>query len=172
MKQFVIAFFVLFTLTAEAQFNNGRRQRVIDRNPVTQKPKAPEFNVERAIGLTIYDIDLVIKKLSLKKSSDNYKKIVTIFNAFNKQQRELSRIHSFEFSQAKKKMEAAQKEAMKSRNYTNFQNTYKQVNDAFVPITTQIEGREEELDKNLEPLFSKKQFKKWKKLKQKIKKKG
>ena len=110
--------------------------------------------------------------MSLKESSDNYKKIITIFNAFNRQQRELSRIHSFEFSQAKKKMEAAQKEAMSSRNFTNYQNTYKQVNDAFVPITKQIQEREEKLDKDLEPLFSKKQFKKWKKLKEKIKKKG
>lgn len=171
MKQFVIAFFVLFTLVAEAQFNNGRRQRVVNRNPVTQTPKAPSFNVEHAIGLTIYDIDLIIKKLSLKESSENYKKIVTVFNAFNRQQRELSRIHSFEFSQAKKKVEAAQKDVMKNRNYSVLQNVYKEVSEGFIPITDQIKEREEKLDESLEPLFSKKEFKKWKKLQLKIKKK-
>lgn len=168
IKQFVIAFFVLFTLTAEAQFQ--RRQRVVNRNPVTQQQKPPEFNVERAIGLTIYDIDLIIKKLKLKQSSENYKKIVTVFNAFNKQQRELNRIHSFSFSQAKKKIEAAQKDVMKSRNYVVLETAYKEVSEAFLPITDQIKEREEQLDKDLKPLFSKKEFKKWEKLKLKIKK--
>lgn len=171
MKHFVIAFFVLFTLAAEAQFNNGRRQRVVNRNPVTQQQKPPEFNVEQVIGLTIYDVDVIIKKLSLKESSDNYKKIITTFNTFNRQQRELSRIHSFEFSQANKKVEAAQKEVMKSRNYAVLQNAYKDVSESFLPITDQIKDREKKLDESLETLFSKKQFKKWKKLQQKLKKK-
>jgi hypothetical protein len=171
MKQFFIAFFILFTLAAEAQFNNGRRQRVLNRNPVTQQQKPQEFNVEQVIGLTIYDVDVIIKKLSLKESSDNYKNIITVFNRFNRQQRELSRIHSFEFSQANKKVDAAQKEVMKSRNYSVLQNAYKEVSEAFIPITDQIKEREKKLDESLEPLFSKKQFKKWKKLQQKLKKK-
>tara|TARA_B100001059_G_C17792553_1_gene561038 strand:+ start:571 stop:1095 length:525 start_codon:yes stop_codon:yes gene_type:complete len=171
MKHFVIAFFILFTLVAKAQFNNGRRQRVVNRNPVTQQQKTPEFNVKQAIGLSIYDVDLVIKKLKLKESWDNYNKIVTVFNAFNRQQRELSRIHSFEFSEAKSKVETAQKEVLKSRDYSVLQKVYKEVSDGFVPITDQIKEREKKLDEDLEPLFSKKQFKKWKKLQMKIKKK-
>lgn len=168
IKQLVIAFFVLFTLTAEAQFQ--RRQRVVNRNPVTQQQKPPEFNVERAIGLTVYDIDVIIKKLSLKESSDYYKKIVTVFNAFIRKQRELTRINSFSFSQAKTKIEAAQKEVLKSRNYAVLEKAYKDVSEKFVPITDQIKEREEQLDKDLEPLFTKKQFKKWKKLQTKMKK--
>lgn len=168
IKQLLAAFFVLFTLTAEAQFQ--RRQRVVNRNPVTQQQKPPAFNVERAIGLTVYDIDLIIKKLKLSQSSENYNKIVTVFNAFNKQQRELNRIHSFSFSEAKKKIEAAQKDVMKSRNYAVLEKAYKEVSEGFLPITEQIKEREEQLDKDLEPLFSKKEFKKWKKLQLKIKK--
>jgi len=170
IRHLLAAFFILFTLTAEAQFQ--RRQRVVNRNPVTQQQKPPKFNVERAIGLTIYNIDEVIKKLKLKESSENYKKIVTVFNAFNKKQRELNRIHSFSFSQAKEKIEAAQKEVMKNRNYAVLEKAYKEVSEGFVPITDQIKEREEKLDKDLEPLFSKKQFKKWKKIQVKIKKKS
>ena len=70
IKNILIAAFVLVNLAAEAQMLN-RRQRVVDRNPVTtQNRKLPEFNVEKAIGLTIYDLDEVLKKISLKESAE------------------------------------------------------------------------------------------------------
>ena len=64
MKHLLSVIFVILSLAAEAQFMN-RRQRVVDRNPVaTQPTKLPEFNIERAIGLTIYDVDQVLKKIN------------------------------------------------------------------------------------------------------------
>ena len=172
IKNVLIALFVLVNLAAEAQMIN-RRQRVVDRNPVTtQNRKLPEFNVERAIGLTIYDLDEVLKKINLKESAENYKKVVLIFNKFNREQRELNRIHSFSFSQAKAKVEKAQKEVMKSRNYTVLQDVYKEVSEQFVPISDQIKEKEKTLDENLKPLLSSKQFKKWKKVQMKLKRKG
>ena len=169
MKHLLSVIFVIFSLAAEAQFMN-RRQRVVDRNPVaTQPTKLPEFNIERAIGLTIYDVDQVLKKINVKPSSENYKKVITILNKFNREQRELSRIHGFSFSQAKQKVENAQKEVLKSRNYSILQAVYKEIGENFAPISDMIKEKEKSLDDSLKNVLSDKEFKKWKKLKVKIK---
>ena len=172
IKKLFILGFVLFTLAAEAQMVN-RRQRVLDRTPgTTTAEKLPEFNVEKAIGLTIYDIERVTKRIGLKTSSEQYAKVVSVFNKFNKDQREVLRINSFSFSQAKTKIENAQSDVLKNRDYSVLEQAYKEVSDGFKPISEQVKEREKTLDNDLKPLLSEKEFKKWKKLQDKIKQKG
>ena len=176
-KSILFIAFILVSLSIEAQqvLPNGQRarQRVVDRTPgTTSAQRNPEFNVERAIGLTIYDIERIKKKVGIKESSDNYKKIVTTFNKFNREQREVLRINTFNFSQAKTKIEAAQKTVLENRDYSVLEKAYKEVSDGFKPVADGIKEREKALGESLEKLLSAKQFKKWKKLQKRIKRKG
>ena len=171
-RSLILLFFVLFSLTAESQLVN-RRQRTLDRTPgTTTEQKLPEFNVEKAIGLSIYDVERVTKKLSIKKSSDKFAKVKSIFKKFNSDQRQLLRINTFSFNEAKTQVEAAQRTVLENRDYSVLERVYKQVSDGFKPITEQVEKREKALDESLKPLLSEKQFNKWKKLQKKIKRKG
>lgn len=172
IRNVIILLFVVFSLSAEAQLVN-RRTRTLDRTPgTTTAQKLPEFNVEKAVGLTIYEMERVAKKLGLKKSSETLTKVTSIINKFNKSQKELARINSFSFSQAKTKIEAAQKEVLKTREYAVLEKAYKEVSEGFKPISKQIEEKEKTLDESLKSVLSEKQFKKWKKLKDRIKRKG
>ena len=149
------------------------RQRVVDRTPgTTSAQRNPEFNVERAIGLTIYDIERVTKKIGVKKSKDNHKKVVKIFKDFNKEMNQVKRINGFLLSQAKTKVEAAQTQVLETREYSILEKAYKEVSEGFKPITAEIKTQEEALDKKLKEALSEKQFKKWKNLQRKMKRKG
>lgn len=173
-KNIVFILFVLFSLAAEAQFIPGRqRQRVVDRTPgTTSAQRKPEFNVEKAVGLTIYDIDKILKRLKIKESADNYKKVVTIFNKFNREVRDVKRINGFLLGNAKTKIEAAQQKVLDTRDYSILQNAYKEVSEGFKPIAEEIKAKEKVLDSVLKPVLSAKEFKKWKKHQTNIKRKG
>lgn len=172
----IILFIAFITLAshAEAQLG-GRGGRNFNRQPAgsQQQRKPPKFDVKRAIGLTIYEVDRVTKRIGMKEKDENYKKVVTVFNKFNRDLRDVERINSFQFSQAENKVNTAQENVLKNgADYSVLQNAYKEVGTKFKSITEQIKEKEKVLDTALEPLLSKKQFKKWIKLRNKIKKKG
>jgi len=176
-KSFILIAFVLVSLAVEAQFlPNGQRFRQrtdADRmSAANTRQRDVEFKVERVVGLTIYEIEKVTKKIGLKKSADNYKKVVSTFKKFNKEQKEVSRINSFTFSQVKTKVESARKKAMEVRDFSILQEAYKEISEELKPVTDGVTVKEKELDESLKTLLSAKQFKKWVKLKEKIKKKG
>jgi len=99
-----------------------------------QQPRAPKIDVEKAVGLVFYNIDKVTKKIGIKKSSDAYLKVSSILNSYNKELKQIKRINTFLFSEGKSKMEAAQKEAIKNRDYTVLQIANKEVTESFKPI--------------------------------------
>ena len=117
-------------------------------------------------------MERITKKVGLKESAKNYKKVVSIFNKFNREQREVLRINTFNFSQAKTKIEAAQKQVLETRDYSVLEKAYKEVSDGFKPVSEGIKTREKALDESLKVVLSEKQFKKWKKLQARIKRKG
>ena len=68
-------------------------------------------------------------------------------------------------------MEAAQKETIKSRDYTALQNANKEVTESFKPIIKVIEDKEKKLDLELKEVLTGKQQKKWIKYKENLKRK-
>jgi hypothetical protein len=68
-------------------------------------------------------------------------------------------------------MEAAQKEAIKNRDYTALQIANKEVTESFKPIISTIEEKNKKLNLKIEEILSVKQLKKWKKYNASIKKK-
>jgi hypothetical protein len=136
-----------------------------------QQPRAPKIDVEKAVGLTFYNIEKVAKKIGVKKSSKTFDKIASIFNSFNRELKQVKRINTFLFSEGKSKMEAAQKEAMKNRDFSALQKANKEVTESFKPIIKVIEEKEEKLDTDIEKVLTDKQQKKWVKYKTNLKKK-
>jgi hypothetical protein len=171
IRNIIILALVLFSVSAEAQYN--RRQRALETAPSQAKAQNfPEFKSETVVGISIYDLEKVSKKIKLKKSSDNYSKIMTIFNDFHKEINQIRRINSFTFLQAKEKITIAQKNTLESRDFSELQAAYKEVSKTFEPIVKIVEEKEKNLDAELEKLLSEKQFKKWSKYKKKVKRKG
>ena len=166
IKHIFFIFLFFSTFFAEAQYNSqfNRRQNMRSRQPMaTQKPRAPKINVEKAVGLIFYNIEKVSKKIGIKETSDTYLKVVSILNSYNKELKQIKRINTFLFSEGRAKMEAAQKEAIKSRDATAFRIANKEVAESFKPIIGIIEKKDKELNLSLEKILSSKQLKKWKK---------
>ena len=169
---FISLFFSAFF--AEAQYNSqfNRRQSMQPRQPrAAQQPRAPKIDVEKAVGLIFYNLEKVAKKTGVKKSSDTYSKFSSVLNSYNKELKQIKRINTFLFSEGKSKMETAQKEAIKNRDYTALRIANKEVTESFKPIISSIEEKNKKLDLDLEKILSVKQLKKWKKFNASIKKK-
>ena len=170
-KNIIFTLLILFSLTAEAQFQNNRggRQRVLERPPNTARQSDPVFDVEKNIGMTFYNVEKIAKKISVKKSSETYKKITSIFSAFNKDLKQVKRINTFVLTEGKTKVELAQKDVIDNRDYSVLEKAYKEVSVSFAPIVKVIEEKEVVLEKDLAKVLSEKQLKKWKKYKKKLK---
>ncbi len=174
IKHILFVFLFFSTFFAEAQYNSqyNRRQSLRPRQPqAAQQPRAPKVDVEKAVGLIFYNIEKVTKKIGVKKSSDTYPKVSSVLNSHNKELKQIKRINTFLFSEGKSKMEAAQKEAIKSRDPTPLRLTSKEVTKSFKPIISTIEEKDKKLNLELEKILSVKQLKKWKKYNASIKKK-
>jgi len=174
IKHFFFLSIILFSATSVAQFDSqyNRGRRTQQRQPMTTpKQKPPSFNVEKAIGMTIYNIEKVMKKIGVKGSSEHRQEVTNIFKHFNKDLNQVKRINTFLFSEGKSKMETAQKEAIKNRDYTALRIANKEVTESFKPIISSIEEKNKKLDLDLEKILSVKQLKKWKKFNASIKKK-
>jgi hypothetical protein len=174
IKQFLFIFLFFSAFFAEAQYNSqfNRRQSMQPRQPrAVQQPRAPKIDVEKAVGLVFYNIEKVTKKTGIKKSSNTYLKVSTILNSYNKELKQIKRINTFLFSEGKSKMEAAQKETIKNRDYTALQIANKEVTESFKPIISTIEEKKKKLNLKLEEILSEKQLKKWKKYNASTKKK-
>ncbi|MDG2444485.1 MAG: hypothetical protein P8M14_03445 [Flavobacteriaceae bacterium] len=177
-KKTLLIVVLLFSITAEAQYGSrygsqyNRRQSMQPRQPrAAQQSRVPEIDVEKAVGLVFYNTEKVSKKIGVKKSSDAFIKITSIFNLFNKELKQIKRINTFLFSEGKSKMEAAQKETIKSRDYSALQKANKEVTESFKPIIKVIEDKEKKLDLDLKEFLSEKQQKKWVKYKENLKRK-
>ena len=172
MKKYILLVVgLLLYTTVNAQFAGQMRNRSAVPQANAGQPRLPKFNAEKSVGLVIFDIDKTIKKIGLKESSNNFKKAVTFLNTYNKEIRQVARINSFTFNEAKKKIEFIQKKAQDSGDFSIVQPIYKEVGKSFEPILKVIEEKEKALDEKLKPVLSAKQFKKWKKFQTKMKKK-
>ena len=77
MKKITLLIFLFLCASIQAQFNQ-RRGAGLTRPQMNTQPqprKAPEFNGEKAAGITIYDIEKTTKKIGIKPPAKNYKQI-------------------------------------------------------------------------------------------------
>ena len=122
MKKIILLLILGSAFTAQAQYGsrNGSSQRQSQMGPQTQQ-EAPEpnFNVERYIGIVIYDINKAAKKSSVKLSSKEGKEFSKVLTKYNKDIKDITRINSFLLRSTKDMIDNFQKSARKSGDFSN-----------------------------------------------------
>lgn len=171
MKKYILLIFVFTTLLTHGQFNNGgmRNQRQRQMPQAQQKAPEPNFNVERYVGIVIYDdIKKAAKKSSIKLSSAEGKVFSKTLISYNKQVKDIKRINSFTLKSTKEMVENFQKMAMKSGDFSNQIEIQKKMTESLKPIAETLKVEDKKLDKSIKEILSEKQYKKWIKYNKKL----
>jgi len=171
MKKIILFIILLCAFTAQAQYgygNNSGRQRQSQIPQATQKAPEPNFNVERYIGIVIYDIEKAAKKSSIKLSSKVGKEFSKVLTKYNKDVKDLTRINTFVLKSTKDMVENYQKKVMKTGDNSSQKKVMTTMNDNLKPISKVLKKEDIKLDKTMKELLSEKQYNKWIKYNKKI----
>lgn len=172
MKKLIFLLALFTTLAAEAQFNRGLQRNNRIRPSQTSAgngPALPKFDPVKYAGIFKFETEKVLKKIGVKESSDLGTKVKVIFAKYHKGVNDVERLNTFTLSEYKATVEATQREALKTKDYSEFEKVKKQMDEAFKPMKDQIQKEEEKLEAALKNTLSAKQYKKWVKYQNKIK---
>jgi hypothetical protein len=172
MKKIIFLLILGFAFTAQAQYGNRNNQRQRQRSAprVQQKAPEPKFEVERYLGIVIYDIKKAAKKSSIKLSSKEGKEFSKVVTKYNQTIKDFTRINSFLLRSTKEMVENFQKRAIKSRDFSKQPEVKKKMNENLKPISDILKEKDTKLDTTMKGLLSKKQYKKWIKYNKKLNK--
>ena len=162
MKKIIFLCILFISTTLQAQFGNRQNQRQ-RQYPQAQESRKPKFDANKYVGFINYDVEKAAKKSGIKKSSEVGKKFVNLLKAYNKKTNQIERINSFTLKSMKELVESTQKKVMDGGDPSTLQSVQKTVQESFRPIVKTLKEEREKLNKTLEALLSKKQFKKWQK---------
>ncbi len=159
MKSVLCFFFILFVIQTHAQFGGrGMRNQI----PQTQNtPKAPEFEVERYVGIIYYNTGKAAKKSGIDLFSKKGKQFVSLLKTYNRDTDQIKRINSFTLRSTKEMVENFQKNALKTGDLSNQKKVQKAMVDNLKPIAEAIKAEDKKLDDKIVALLSEKQYKKW-----------
>lgn len=169
MKNYLTTLLLFFIgLTSYAQMggmgmNRGMgmgTQRIRNMAP-TQNTSKPDFQIEKQLGIVIYDIEKAAKKSKLKINSDEGKQFQSILTMYNRTIRDFRRINSFTLRSTKELVDNYQKQAEESRDFSGFEKIQKQVAESLKDIRETLKSEDIKLDKQIKLLLSDKQYKKW-----------
>lgn len=162
MKKYILLLFVFTSLIAHSQFNNGMRNQRQRQMPQTQqKQPEPDFEIEKYLGILIYDIEKAAKKSSIKLSFDEGKKFFKTITAYNKKIKDISRINSFTLRSTKEMVENFQKNAQKTGDLSKQVEVQKTMTENLKPISDVLRIEDKKLDASMKEILSSKQYKKW-----------
>lgn len=170
MKNYSFLLFLFTACVLHAQFGTGmgnQRQRQLSqpRQPTIK----PNFEVEKYLGIVVYDIEKAAKKSSLKLDSKEGKQFSSILKNYNKKVKEIRRINSFTLRSTKEMVENFQKKAIKGDVSDQFKVQKKMAED-LKPISETIKNEDKELDNQIKKILSEKQYKRWIKYNKKMNK--
>jgi uncharacterized protein YoxC len=175
MKKLILLIVLCCAFTAEAQYGNqqrnGQRQRQTAIPQTQQKAPEPNFEVEKYLGIVVYDIEKAAKKSSIKLTSEAGKLFSKTLTAYNKDVKGITRINSFLLRSTKEMVENFQKISMKSGDFSQQPEVVKKMNDNLEPISNTLKEEDKKLDSTMKRLLSEKQYRKWIKFNKKLNKK-
>lgn len=159
MKKFIYLLLILFAINTQAQLGNrGMRNQL----PQTQTtPKAPEFEIERYVGIIYYDVEKAAKKTGLDLSSKKGKQFATLLKIYNRDTDQIKRINGFTLKSTKQMVESFQNNALKTGDLSNQQKVQKKMAENLKPIVEAVKIEDKKLDDKIVTLLSEKQYKKW-----------
>jgi hypothetical protein len=169
MKKIILLLILAFTFTAQAQYGSRNSQRQSQMGPQTQQeaPK-PNFNVERYIGIVIYDIKKAAKKSSIKLSSKEGKEFYKVLTKYNKDIKDITRINSFLLRSTKDMIDNFQISSRKSGDFSNQKKVQIKMGENLKPIFETLKVEDLKLNSTMKELLSEKQYKKFIKYSRKI----
>jgi hypothetical protein len=173
MKKILILFIVLISYSSYSQFGNrnqGNRQNQRQQQMPQTPREAPEFKyeIEKFLGIVIYDIEKAAKKSKIKLSSTEGKKFSNTLTAYNKEIKAIRRINSFTLKSTKEMVENFQKNAQKTGDASGQKKIQETMLTSLKPITTILKTKDLALDKTLRDILSSRQYKKWIKYNRKL----
>jgi uncharacterized protein YoxC len=174
MKKLILLIVLCCAFTAEAQYRNGQRngqrQRQRDIPQTQQKAPEPNFEVEKYLGIVVYDIEKAAKKSSIKLTSEEGKLFSKTLTAYNKDVKGITRINSFLLRSTKEMVENFQKISMKSGDFSQQPEIVKKMNENLEPISNTLKEEDKKLDATMKRILSEKQYRKWIKFNKKLNK--
>ena len=170
MKKIILLLILGCSFTIQAQYGNrnSRSQRQSQIPQPEQKAPEPDFNIERYIGIVIYDIEKTAKKSSIKLSSKEGKVFSKVLTKYNKDIKGITRINSFLLKSTKDMIDNFQKSSMKSGDFSNQAKVQKKMGENLKPILETLKAEDLKLSATIKKLLSEKQHKKWIKYNKKI----
>ncbi len=163
MKKYILLLFVFTSFLAHSQFGGNRmgnqRQRQMSQTP--RPAPEPNFEIEKYLGIVIYDIEKAAKKSKVKLSSETGKQFSTFLTNYNKEIKEIKRIYSFTLKSTKEMMESFQKKATETKDFSNSTEVQKKMGENLAPISEILKEKDIEFNRKIEALLSNKQFDKW-----------
>lgn len=167
MKKLIFLCAILFTITASSQLRRN------DGYPDTRNNGGiPELKPEKLAGLLVYDIKKACKKISVKRKSDLGKKIADAIAKYNRSIQDIKRINTFSLRQLKTNYKAAYKIAQETRDPSSMNVFRKDMKIVIDPIRKAAANKDSILNVDLKALLNKKQFKKWIKYSNNVKRKA
>lgn len=170
IKQLCCLVILCVTTLSFAQFGNNSRQRQNFPGPQQQQSPKPKFEVEKYVGVVIYEIEKVAKKSGVKLSSETGKKFARIITNYNKSIKDIARINSFVLKNTKNMVESFQKTAIETGDFSRQQKVMKTMSENLKPIADNIKKEDLLLDEKIQAILSEKQHKKWLKYNRKFNK--
>ena len=170
MKKIILLLVLTCTFTLQAQYGsrNGSSQRQSQMGQTQQEAPDPDFNVERYIGIVIYDINKAAKKSSVKLSSKEGKEFSKVLTKYNKDIKDITRINSFLLRSTKDMIDNFQKSAMTSGDFSNQKKVQIKMSENLKPIFETLKVEDLKLNSTMKSLLSEKQYKKFIKYSRKI----
>ncbi len=164
MKKLIFFISLITSLSTLAQIGMGNRgmgrQRMgqMNQTPNTVKPK---FEVDKYLGIVIYEIEKVAKKSGIKLSSETGKQFKNIITDYNKRIKDFRRINSFTLRNTKEMVESFQKTAQESKDFSGYEAIQKKMAENLKPIAETLKNEDIKLNTIIKKLLSEKQYKKW-----------
>ena len=162
MKKYILLLFLFTSFLAHSQFGNrmgNQRQRQMTQTP--RPAPEPNFEVEKYLGIVVYDIEKAAKKSKIKLSSDTGKAFSALLTNYNKEIKEIKRINSFTLRSTKEMMENFQKNARETRDFSNSTKVQQKMVKDLTPISEVLKEKDRAFDKKIKALLSEKQYGKW-----------
>ncbi|WP_339662261.1 hypothetical protein [uncultured Polaribacter sp.] len=165
MKKLLLLLILGCAFTAEAQYGNGygtnQRRRQSDMIQTQEKAPEPNFEIEKYLGIVVYDIEKAAKKSKVKLASKEGKLFSKTLTDYNKDLKDITRINSFLLRSTKEMVENYQKSAAKSGDFSNRTEVLKTMNENLEPLSNTLKMEDKKLDATMKNILSEKQYKKW-----------
>ena len=118
----------------------------------------------------VYDIEKTANKISIELTSDEGKSFLDVLTNYNNKISQIKRINSFTLNNSKELVENFQKNAIKTRDFSNQVEVQKKLAADLKPISETLKTEDQKLDAYIKKLLSEKQYQKWIKFNKKLNK--